>query len=114
MCHLRAQNFQAVQKGAGHMQEQGYEAVPLVGQSFKEMKHKKAGQAEQRSFEAEVAKELYRLSNAPASEYEVTHLITNTALCQRPKVVDRGRSAAAVLHGVQHAKGGYKLMQNNG
>ena len=41
-------------------------------QSFREMRHMAAGQAEQRSFEAEVAKELYRLANAPASEYEVS------------------------------------------
>ena len=58
--------------GAGQMQGRGFEAVPkAMGQSFKEMKHKKAGQAEQRSFEAEMARELYRLNNAPASEYEV-------------------------------------------
>ena len=57
-------------KGAGRTHEQ----------SFKEMKHKAAGQAEQRSFEAEVAKELYRLAKAPASEYEVT--ITGPILAQ--------------------------------
>ena len=59
---LHAQNFEAVPKGAGHMHDQ----------SFREMRHMAAGQAEQRSFEAEVAKELYRLANAPASEYEVS------------------------------------------
>lgn len=61
-CRIPAQNFEAVPKAAGHTQEQ----------SFKQMKHRAAGQAEQRSFEAEVAKELYRLANAPASEYEVS------------------------------------------
>ena len=62
------------------MHGQDFEAVPNVaGQSFKEMKHKKSAQAEQRSFEAEVERELYRLSNAPASEYEVTGLPPVTA-----------------------------------
>ena len=58
------QNFQEVAKGAHEM----------GGKSFK-MKHKVAGDAEQRSFQAEVAKELYRLANAPASDYEVIHSI---------------------------------------
>jgi len=49
------QNFQQVAKGAHEM----------GCKSFK-MKHKVAGDAEQRSFQAEVAKELYRLANAPA------------------------------------------------
>ena len=65
------QNFQEVARGAHEM----------GGKSFK-MKHKVAGDAEQRSFQAEVAKELYRLANAPASDYEVSHSVRKHSVQQ--------------------------------
>jgi len=74
LSHL-VQNFQEVAKGAHEMD----------GKSFK-MKHKVAGDAEQRSFQAEVAKELYRLANAPASDYEVFLLLPEVMLSRNPKL----------------------------
>lgn len=57
------QNLEAVEhRGA---------STGLGEKSFREKKHRTAEEAEQRSFQAEVLRELNRLAAAPASEVEV-------------------------------------------